>query len=194
MVTEVLFSRICYQEVINMRRIIRLNLAIMVFCVLMINTAFANQLNWQNAPGHHGFSVLLENGETSSKDVIHQYARGDYLSEASLEVANLQNGTLQIIATTFAHVNVDRIIQTIFVDVWDEDSEDWVMLDSWDFERTKEEVEDEELYIFTATINIYDYEVGRYYRARGLHGVEIYDELEACATETDGVLLTDLWN
>jgi len=128
---------------------------------------------------------------TSSLDVVHKYGRGDYLAEGSVRIANLQNGSLEIQAMTLAHVYVDRIIQTVFLDVWDEDENDWVCLNYWDFEMVKEEVENEQLHMLVSTLTLPGYEVGRYYRARGLHGVEIYDELEACATETNGVKLTD---
>ena len=42
----------------------------------------------------------------------------------------------------------------------------------------------------TDTITIKNVAANRYYRARGLHMVEIGDEIEGCATETDGVLIT----
>ena len=65
---------------------------------------------------------------------------------------------------------------------------------NWHVEKTKEEVENEELFMLSTTVLFLDCEVGHYYRARGLHGVELYDELEACATETNGVRVTNLWN
>ena len=74
-------------------------------------------------------------------------------------------------------------------DQWDERKQDWVQVDSWEFERTKEEVGGE-LPSMTDTITIKNVATNRYYRARGLHMVEIGDEIEGCATETDGVLIT----
>lgn len=159
--------------------------------VLMVRIAFANQWEWESIPGHHNQSILLEESELSSQDVVNRYGRGDYLAEGSVTVVNLQNGSLRLDASTLAYRNVDRIIHTVFLDVWDENESDWINLDAWDFERTKEEVEGGELYMYSTSITLSGYEVGRYYRARGLHGVELNDELEACATETDGVKLTD---
>ncbi len=165
-----------------------------VLCFLLTNTTFANQWNWASVFSGQRESVLLKNGETRSSDTVHRYGRGDYLAEGSVEIANLEDGRLEVRVMTLAHVNVDKILHTVFIDVWDADREDWEYLDYWDFEITKEEVEDEELYMFSTNFTLSGYEVGRYYRLRGLHGVELNDELEACATETNGVKLTDWRN
>lgn len=163
----------------------------LLFTIVMAIPTFAMEWDWENVPGHHNQSVLLEDGTISAEDSIHRYGRGDYLADAFIEIANMQDGTLKIEAETYAHMNVDRILHSFFVDVWDEDENDWIQVASWHVEKTKEEVENGELFMLASTVILTDCEVGRYYRARGLHGVELYDELEACATETHGVQLTD---
>lgn len=159
--------------------------------IVMVIPVFAMEWNWETVPGHHNQSVLLEEGATSSEDAIHRYGRGDYLADAYIEIGNMQDGTLRVEVMTFAHMNVDRILHSFFVDVWDEDENDWIQVANWHVEKTKEEAENGELFMLSTTVLLTDCEVGRYYRARGLHGVELYDELEACATETNGVQLTD---
>lgn len=174
-----------------MKKIRMIALVTLVLSLFWATTALANDWSWELVEGHHNQSVLLGPSETTSKDMIHKHGRGDYLSEGSVEISNLQNGQLMIEVLTLAHVNVDRIIHSVFLDIWDEDREDWINIDMWDFEISKEDVENEELYLLSTDFVLSGYEVGRYYRLRGLHGVELYDELEACATETDGVQLTD---
>ena len=56
--------------------------------------------------------------------------------------------------------------------------------------KTSEEADGMLAYL-TTSLTLTGYETGLYYRVRGLHGVEYNDELEACATESDGVLITD---
>lgn len=175
-----------------MKKATKLFILINLLVLMMTNVAFGNQWSWESAEGHHNQSVLLEG--TTSSDRIHRYGRGDYLADAEIQIVNNQDGRLRVDISTFAHVNVDKIMHTVFIDVWDEDEEDWINLNYWDFEITKEEVENNELHMFNTSFFLSGYEVGRYYRLRGLHGVELYDELEACATETHGVLLTNLWN
>lgn len=158
----------------------------------MLGTAsitYAAELTWDSVPGHHNQSVLLDPDEKVSKDVMRNPSRGEFLSNGILEITNQENGSIYICVDTFAHVNVDRIRHTVFLDQWDDNRQDWVQVDYWEFERTKEQ-EGGELSMMTDTITIKNVATNRYYRARGLHMVEIGDEIEGCATETHGVLIT----
>lgn len=177
-----------------MKQLIKSFLLVMLISLLMSNVVLANQWSWETTSGHHNQSILLDEIVTTSTDSIYHYGRGDYLAEGSVQIVNMEDGRLRITATTLAHVNVDRILHSIFIDVWDPDENEWINLDYWDFEITKEEVENNELHMLNTSFFLTDYEVGRYYRLRGLHGVELYDEVEACATETNGVKLTDWRN
>lgn len=174
-----------------MRKLIKPILIAMLLSIVMVMPAFAMEWEWEKVPGHHNQSVLLEESVISAEDSIYHLGRGDYLSSGIIDITNMQDGTLMVEVMTFAHMNVDRILHSFFVDVWDEEEEDWIQVANWHVEMTKEEVENEELFMLSTTVLFENCEVGRYYRARGLHGVELYDELEACATETDGVQLTD---
>jgi len=177
-----------------MNKLLKVSFITLICSIFMAITAFAGEWSWEDAEGHHNRSILLEDDRNFDEDVVHRYGRGDYLAEGSVRIADLEDGTIEIQVRTLAYVYVDRIIHSVFLDMWDEDEEDWVMLYNWDFEKLKEDVENEELSMLITTFTVSGCEVGRYYRLRGLHGVELYDELEACATETDGVRLTNLWN
>ena len=176
-----------------MKKLMKAFIVTMLLSIAMVLPAFAMDWNWETIQGHHNQSVLLEDDELSADDSIYRYGRGDYLAEGYIEISNMQDGTLMVEAMTLAHMNVDRILHSFFVDVWDEEENDWIQVGYWHVEKSKEE-ENGELFMLFSTLILDDCEVGRYYRARGLHGVELYDELEACATETHGVLLTNLWN
>ena len=166
----------------------RLLLIITMF-LLLTNTAYASEMKWELVQGHHNRGLLLEPGVNSSKDTIQNFPRGEYISNGMLEIVNQRNGSIYICVDTLAHTNVDRIKHTVFLDRWDDRKEVWVQVDAWDFERTKEE-EGGELSMLTNTLTITGLPVNCYYRARGLHMVEIGDEIEGCATETHGVLIT----
>lgn len=157
--------------------------------LLMVNVAYASDFSLGGVPGHYNQSILLSPENLSSKDVFCQQERGEYISSGVLQIANQSDGSIYICVDTLAHINVDRIRHTVFLDQWDEKRQDWVQVDYWEFERTKEQ-EGGELSMMTDTITIKNVATNRYYRARGLHMVEIGDEIEGCATETDGVLIT----
>ena len=173
-----------------MRHIKKICFVTMIFCFFMASTAWANVWNWEDALGHHNQSVLLGPEEIRSKDSVHQYGRGEYLAEGSVEIVNNGNGEIYICVYTYSYINADRIVHQIFLEYWSDEREDWVQVNSWMFEQTKEEANGV-LPSLTNTLTITGYPTGRYYRVRGLHGVEYNDEFEACATESDGVLITD---
>lgn len=173
-----------------MKELKKVILVSLLLCLLGVNTTFANELSWEDTPGHHSQSELLETNITSAQDSVHQYGRGEYLAEGSVEIVNYGGGDIFVRADTYAYVNVDRILHHVFLDYWDEGENDWMQVGYWEFEQTKEEANGE-LYHLTSAFTLTGYETGLYYRVRGLHGVEYHDELEACATRTDGVLITD---
>lgn len=126
----------------------------------------------------------------SSKGVYRNNARGEFLAEGMVEISNRQDGNIYVNIYTMAYRNVDRIFHTVTLDQLNERTGDWVQIDSWDFERTKEE-EPSGLSMFSTSFTLTGYEVNKTYRLRGLHGVEYNDEIEGCATETQGVLITN---
>lgn len=161
----------------------------LVFSVLMSIPTFANELTWDNLPGHHNQSVLLSDGETTSQDTVTRNARGEIISTGVTEITNMQNGELEVHIRTYAHNSVDRIHHAASVDQWSEDRQDWVQVGFWEFDKTKEEANGN-LTSFSTSFTLTGYEVNKYYRVRGIHVVELGDEMEGCATETDGVKLT----
>lgn len=136
---------------------------------------------------YHEPSVLLQSPVLESED----NARGIRLSAGVLQITNGEDGTLHITVETFAHKEVDTIYQTVFLDEWDEDREDWKQIGKWDFEKTKEESEDEIFAEYHVGFTVTGCQPNRYYRARAMHLVEWGDEAEAKVTQTNGVLLTD---
>ena len=168
----------------------RIGIVTILLMLFTITTAWATEPTWDTVPGHHDQSILLSPEITSSKDSVHQYGRGEYLAEGSVEIVNRGNGVIYIVVDTYSYVYADYIVHHVFLEYWDEDRGDWVQVGNWEFEVTKEEVNGE-LFQLSNTLTLTGYETGLYYRVKGLHGVEYNDEFEACATETHGVLITD---
>ncbi len=164
---------------------------VMVISLFMTMPALAAEITWESVPGHHNQSQLLMEEITSSVDSMYGYARGDILSTSTTEISNEQDGTLFVRITTYAHTYVDRIHHAMYLDQWDANNNQWVQIYYWDFEKTKEETEDGKLTYLSNGFTISGLETNKYYRVRGLHAVELNDEIEANATETDGILLTN---
>lgn len=162
-----------------MRTVKRVALLVMAMLVCLTQVAFAANGN---------FSVYTD-GE-SSKGTYRNNARGEFLAEGAVEITNRQDGNIYVNIYTMAYRNVDRIFHTVSLDQLNENTGAWIPMGSWDFEMTKEE-EPSGLSMLSTSFTLTGYEVNKTYRLRGLHGVEYNDEIEGCATETDGVLITN---
>ena len=161
------------------------------FTMVMSQMAYANVPTWEEMVPIPVESVTLEDGKLSSENIFDNGARGIRLSTAMLSITNEQDGTLHIVVDTFTHKDVDRIYEAVFLDEWDEDNENWKQIETWTFEKTKEETEDGKLSSHRVSFLVTGCELNHYYRARAMHLVQWGDDMEGKATETNGVLLTD---
>ena len=174
-----------------MKSVRRFIVLLTIISLMMSFTGYAADMTWETVPGTHNESILLSEDELTAEDRYQSVARGDFLSAGAIDITNMQNGSIRINIDTYAHFAVDSIFHTVYLDQWDSTNEEWIRVGTWNFEKTKEEAEDGELNVLLTTLTLTGYETNKYYRARGLHGVEYNDEIEACATETDGVLITN---
>ncbi len=158
-----------------------------VFCICM--PTFANEMTWENAPGHHNQSILLPSDVNSSKDTVIRYGRGEILSEGSVEIVNKRDGRIYISVDTLAHRRVDRIYHKVFLEQWNESGQEWNLMETFTFSKTKDQ--DSNLSLLINSFSVGGYPTNKYYRVRGLHMVELGDWAESCATETHGVLITN---
>ena len=164
--------------------------SILICMLMMTNMAYAMPAISENSVDDDlRESVLLTDNEKTSSDSTKYSMRGIMLSAGLIEITNQEDGTLHISVDTYAHKVVDTIFQTVFLEVWDEKNEDWVQINHWDFEKTRDE--DPELSSYHVGFTVTGCELNRYYRARAMHLVEWGDEAEGKVTQTNGVLLTD---
>ena len=106
---------------------------LIVMLIFMTNTVFASETGPGITPRNHGESVLLPVSSEWAIDRIQSQIRGEYISTGILEIKNQKNGNIYISVDTLAHLNVDRIRHTVFLDRWNEKTEAWDQIDSWTF-------------------------------------------------------------
>ena len=172
-----------------MRKAKRLLLLSMAATMLFATSAYAmpssQELTWS----------LVErptslDGVDLKKDVVNIVPRGEILSTGMVTIGDNGNGKIYLCIETYAHKNVDRISQTLFLEQWDEGIKDWVHVEDWEFAITKEE-NGGELYDYIVEIEVEGCEVGESYRARGSHTVRLGSKTESFSSRTDGVTLTE---
>ncbi len=171
-----------------MKRLKELVGLIFAFSVMLSITAFAEVPTWENSPGNHGPSILLPDDVTSTSDRVERHGRGEIISMGTIELKNLKNGNLSVTIETYAHRPVDVIYQSVFLDQWDEASQEWEEIDYWEFE--KEKGSNTSFTRWSKSFTVSGCTVNEYYRARGLHSVELNGESEGCSSKTSGIKLT----
>ena len=171
-----------------MKNVKKVLIVMLILMFSMSMTTFADEITWENSPGHHNQSKLLNENIDSSRDVVQLLGRGEILAEGSVEIINKKDGRIHISVDTLAHRRVDRIYHKIFLEQWDESEQDWRQLESFQFSKTKEQ--DSNLSVLLNSFSVGGYPTNKYYRVRGLHMVELGDWAESCATETHGVMIS----
>ena len=100
-------------------------------CFLLCHSTFAAQKDtWEQVAQEELLemeSTLLpqEVNFSNNKNTV---ARGRYIASSGVSITNEGYGVLGVYADTLAHVAVKKIKMTIYLDQWDEDSEDWVQI------------------------------------------------------------------
>ena len=162
-----------------------------IVTMLASNITYAQAFSKRIISDYRNESILLPSDVYESQNSDYVERRGIILSTAMLTITNQQDGTLYVTVNTVAHRNIDKIYQTVFLDQWDDKEEDWKQVGYWEFEKSKEEEENGELSSYHVGFTVQNATLNKYYRARAIHLVQLGDDMEGKATETNGVLLTD---
>lgn len=139
-------------------------------------------------------TVLLPETEKMSVGQKVAVGRSKALASAMCSITNTEKGILHIYAETLMFQSVDWAGLTVYLDKWDEKNQIWGTVETFEKEFTPEDTEDGDLHRAAISVDVGTQPSGYYYRARCIHQLE-YDGgwFEAKATETDGVLLTNIY-
>lgn len=117
-------------------------------------------------------------------------ARGRLLSLAELQISNDGDGVLGVYAETLCHIPVDKIYMTIYLDVWDESTQDWITINSFPYEWSASDYPNKDLTDVSVSFDVTGLNRGRKYSLRGSHAARGFDmAMEVMQTETDGIVL-----
>ncbi|MDO4328321.1 MAG: hypothetical protein Q4C66_03175 [Lachnospiraceae bacterium] len=177
-----------------MKRIIRTCLLVVLNCLFMSMTAFANEdINWAQIASRMNIedtSVLLPEGVNQSIS-YDNVARGEFLSSCTIGITNNGYGAIGIYGNVFAHKPVKKIRLNIYLDRWDENEEEWFQVDLYRFVYEYEEG-GEDLVDATESFSVLGFPTGCYYRLRAACTVWPFEGgFESRGPMTDGVLIKD---
>lgn len=153
------------------------------FPVYASNTFYWNGMEIQE---YGDESIILPENATNSTG----QARGEVISTGLIDISNEGKGKVGLTIETLAHVRCDRICNTLILQRWDESSEEWNEVSSFDFEALQENQPDKDLIYLINGVDIENLKSG-VYRARGLHAVYLGGVYESFSSKTNGIQVTN---
>lgn len=138
-------------------------------------------------------SVLLPEAVKQSVGVEKSINKSKALANALCTITNTEKGIIGVYAETAMFIPVDWAALTIYLEKWNEDTNKWSTVETFEKEFTPADTDNGELTRVIMSIDVGTQPVGYYYRIRCIHELE-YDNgwYEAKSTKTDGVLLTNI--
>lgn len=170
---------------------IRLLSLILMISSLLTVTSFAAVPNHRDAHIPPSNTKLLPEDQPYSRITRQTLERGRLLSSCFMSISNVGYGKIGILSDTRAHVDVDAMYVTIYLDRYDEESGKWLNQKVYSYEFTPEDTTDGKLHARLISFEVTDQPSGYYYRLWGYHEVEKGGEWETLRGSTDGVLITN---
>lgn len=152
-------------------------------------TSSANNSDWmaQAKVVEKQMQYVVSNDSLSK---VRGVARGRVLSSSELELSDEGNGVIGVYANTLCHTAVKEIYMTIYLDVWDESIQDWVMVDHYEYNWKASDNPDKDLSAVSVSFSLEGLQRGRTYSLRGVHIAKNFDNVtEVMSSETSGIVL-----
>lgn len=116
--------------------------------------------------------------------------RGRVLSSVELQLSDEGNGVIGVYAATLCHTAVKEIYMTMYLDVWDDTQQDWVMVDNYEYRWKASDNPDKDLTDVSVSFLLEGLPRGRTYSLRGAHAAKNFSNvMEVMASETSGITL-----
>lgn len=117
-------------------------------------------------------------------------ARGRVISSASLGISNDNNGIISVYAETLCHIPVEKIYMSIYLEVWDEATQDWEYVNDYEYTWLASERPNVDLTDVSVSFDVVGLPKGKTYSLRGYHYAKSAGQTaEIMTTETDGIVL-----
>lgn len=127
---------------------------------------------------------------TNNVSQVRGSARGRVLSSAGLQISDEGRGVLGVYAETLCHTAVKEIYMTIYLDVWDEEIQDWITLDAYEYEWKASDSPNRDLTDVSVSFLLEGLPRGRTYSLRGAHAARNFDGIaETMSSATSGIVL-----
>lgn len=160
------------------KRILSMLCSIAILCTMMVSVVSAETLD--TVPKKVDGSYLTH--ETSSTgNSSNSVTRGEYLMTGSCTISNAGLTRVYAYGSTTANMRVNFMSTIVYVDQYDEETEEWTQVYGW-----VEEVEND---YYMSTDAVVEVEPGYYYRVRAIHIAGDQYPYDETASVTDGIFV-----
>lgn len=140
---------------------------------------------WTNTKELSNVSEFSSERQTKVKGV----PRGRLISSIELQLTDKGRGTAGIYADLLCHEPMKYLKMWIFLEKWDEQTENWSIINDHEFTWLAEEYPDQDLTMAVVGYDVSGLERGQYYRLRGLFATKDLDsDLQESWSTTSGDL------
>lgn len=161
--------------------------AVLIFSVPVTVNAETSDLFMQADAVDGQLQNIMSNNSISK---VRGVTRGRVLSSVELQLSDEGNGVIGVYAATLCHTAVKEIYMTMYLDVWDENQQDWVMVDDYEYRWKASDNPDKDLTDVSVSFLLEGLPRGRTYSLRGAHAAKNFNNvMEVMASETDGITL-----
>lgn len=170
------------------KRVTGILLSILLVCSMPLTVNAKNDV-WlpQGDVVDAQFSSIVSNSSISK---VRGTARGRVISSAELELADEGQGVIGVYASTLCHTAVKEIYMVIYLDIWDESRQDWIVVDQYEYNWKASDAPDKDLTAVSVSFSLEGLQRGRTYSLRGAHVAKNFENvMEVMSSETDGIVL-----
>ena len=160
------------------KRILSMLCSIAILCTMMVSVVSAETLDTE--PKKVDGSYLTHENSSTGKS-SNSVARGEYLMTGECSISNAGLTRIYAYGATVANMRVNFMSTIVYVDQYDEETEEWTQVYGW-----VEEVEND---YYMSTDAVVEVEPGYYYRVRAIHIAGDQYPYDETASVTNGIFV-----
>lgn len=174
-----------------MKKIIK-RLVLLIAALMMAMISTLNVLAFSFNPDN--YTSVNETSEVLPPNVREDHVterakkRGDFFSQADLEIRDLGGGVVKGSAFGYTRYPVDEAYITVYLDKFDAGANRWRQMGSYEAEFKAADYP-QGLYTPAVTVTFKDNEIGQKYRLRGVFAAIYQGEFEGFSPTTNGIIL-----
>ena len=174
-----------------MKKSIRKSIALVLTMIMAYSMSLSAYASQQIQAARAVENTYRYTSEDSASAVA--MPRGQLISSITVRITDEGGGTAGVYGEILCHRSMRKILMWLYLEKWDEESEDWVTTDYQQIEWKADELpEGEDFSMAVASYNVPNQERGKDYRVRGVFGAfDLNSSLQEVWQDDSGDILLE---